>query len=298
MDIHFRKSFISHRSYDYSKALRLRELLLSNKICEQVVLWENESLCFNYEQLTVCEFFEALDKIRQSIKGCDSFIVLDCPNYENGYFTSAELMTWRSLHGSKDSIVWHVKESEGTYKFVSKQMVKPLSFRERHSIGFSSYYIHPDYSDPEMAFQMDNWGKYGRNCFLVGCCQCGEYYLVSKSAMDWYLKTQRPAVCPNCNTEHASFHIKPTAKRLLVSRNPIIMSPLVGPCDLKNLGLFELLWLMRTGKLKESRFKLVCMEGEKFESDVAEKGKSILKFTLGLWSVVAGSIFIINKMTK
>lgn len=297
MDIHFKRAFISHRSYDYSKALLLKDLLLSNGLCDYVVLWENESLCFNYEQLTVCEYFEALDKIRDSMKGCDAFIIIDCPNYENGYFTSAEMLTWRSLHGKHESTVWRVKEDNGSYSF-HRDTFNPLTFRQRHSIGFSSYYIHPDYSDPEMAAQMDNWGKYGRNCFLVGCCNCGEYYLVSKGKMDWYVKSRQPAVCPNCNSEHATFSICHKNKRLLVHRNPIIMNPLMAPCDLQTLGLFELLWLMSTGYIKDSRFKLVAIDGEKFESDVMKASKSMFKFAVGLWTFLAGGIYLINRYAK
>lgn len=298
MNLSFSKAFISHRSQDYSKAFRLKELLIKQGISNDVVLWENESLCFNFEQLTVCEYFEALDKIRRSMKDCDAFIIIDCSNYENGYFTSAELLTWRSLHGKHESIVWRVKENNGSYSFLGREIYKPLTFRQRHSIGFSSYYIHPDYTDPELAFQMDNWGKYGRNCFLVGCCKCGEYYLVSKGAMEWYIKTHHVAVCPNCSSAHATFTIRHTSKRLLVNRDPIVMNPLVKPCDLQNLGLFELLWLMSTGNIKESRFKLVAIEGEKFESDAKKASKSIFKFAVGLWSIVAGGIYLINKYAK
>lgn len=72
MELSFSKAFISHRSQDYSKAFRLKELLIKQGVCHNVVLWENESLCYNFEQLTVCEYFEALDKIHGSLQTCSS----------------------------------------------------------------------------------------------------------------------------------------------------------------------------------------------------------------------------------
>lgn len=295
MKTRFQKGFISHRSYDYDEALKLRDALISQRVCKEVVLWENESLCYNYEQLTVCEFFKAIDKIKKSMHGCDAFFIVDASNYENGYFTSAELLVWRYLNDRKECEVRRIKRAENEY-MNQRIVLKPLSFREHHSLGFAFYYVNPDYSDMEAAATMDNWGKYGRNCYLVGCCKCGKYYLVSEKAMEWYTNTGNSAVCPNCQYAHASFKVIGKNKRLLTYRNPIVMQPLVQPCDLEHLGLFDLLWLMRTGKLKDSGFRLVAMEGEKFKSDVRKEVESTLKFTAGLWAVLGGGIYLLSKI--
>ena len=64
------------------------------------------------------------------------------------------------------------------------------------------------------------------------------------------------------------------------------------PCDLEHLGVFDLLWLMRTGKLNKSDFRLVSMKGEKFESDITQLIKSAGKFMLALWTVLGVGVAI------
>ena len=291
METNFKKGFISHRSYDYEEALRLRNALISNGICREVVLWENESLCYNYEQLTVLEFFNALDRIKRSMAGCDAFFIVDAQNYDNGYFTSAELLVWKYMHGKNDCLAWRMRRDGNKY-CMEREELTHLSFRERHSMGWSVYYSNPDYTNMEDAAQLDNWGKYARNCYLVGCCGCGKYYLVSKGAMDWYVRSGEAAECPNCHARHARFREETRSKRLLTNRNPIVMKPLLTPCDLEHLGVFDLLWLMNTRKLDKSDFRLVCMKGEKFESDTSAAIKQMGIFMLGLWSVIGAGLAI------
>lgn len=139
MKTRFQKGFISHRSYDYYEALKLRDALISQRVCNEVVLWENESLCYNYEQLTVYEFFKAIDKIKKSMHGCDAFFIVDASNYENGYFTSAELLVWKFLNNRKACEVIRIKRAENEHININQRIVlKPLSFREHHSLGLLS----------------------------------------------------------------------------------------------------------------------------------------------------------------
>lgn len=101
----FKKVFISHRSYDREKAKKFRTFLLENNISEQVVLWEEESLCRNNEQLTVHDYFEAIERIRKSMVDCTAFLYIDSPVFFNGYFTSAEVLLWKRLQNILASIV-------------------------------------------------------------------------------------------------------------------------------------------------------------------------------------------------
>lgn len=94
----FHTVFISHRSYDREVALKLHDFLLQNQISSRVILWEKESLCYNNEQLTVHDYFEAIERIKKSMQQCTAFFYIDSPVFSNGYFTSAELLQWKRLH--------------------------------------------------------------------------------------------------------------------------------------------------------------------------------------------------------
>lgn len=85
---------------------------------------------------------------------------MDASNYENGYFTSAELLVWKFLNNRKACEVIRIKRAENEHININQRIVlKPLSFREHHSLGFAFYYVNPDYSDMEAAATMDNWGE-------------------------------------------------------------------------------------------------------------------------------------------
>lgn len=288
----FGKAFLSHRSQDYSKAKVLRDFLLSSKNCREVVLWDNESLCRNYEQLTVHDYFEALNKLKASMNSCDSFLFIKSPNYLNGYFTSAELTIWRWI---KDNPVVYEIDTNNENLPYHEFPLNPMSKADKRQLSYSSFLMKPDPAhDLEYGFSKDNWGKYAKDCFLVGCCSCGEYYLIGYQKMLEYIDSHAPVACPNCQKIHCKFERHPSKQSYFSYRHPIIMKPTIPHItDLKPLSVDDILILLGAKELP-SRFKLVSSPKDKFRSDNVKNGIFALKFTASLIAIIGAGVAALN----
>ena len=280
----FANVFISHRSYDRDKAKSFRDFLITNNIANKVVLWEEESLCRNNEQLTVHDYFEAIERIKESMKSCTAFLYIDSPVFFNGYFTGAEVLQWKRLHDNP--YIYRVFRKNDTY-YYEKIQLTPLTKSEKHRIGFTSYLSSPDrLYDTEGGIFMDSWGKYATNCFLVSCCNCGAYYLITNGKMNLYTSTQQPAICPHCNQSHAIFVEDLTGKKFFGTRIPILSFPFVKTvADHQPITVDDVIDVMNAKKLPE-RFPLDKLPNEKLKSDYRKNFESSLKFTLKLLGII------------
>lgn len=291
----FSTVFISHRSYDREKAKLLRNYLITNRISETVVLWEEESLCRNNEQLTVHDYFEAIERIKASMKKCTAFLYIDSPAITNGYFTSAEFLQWRRLHDNP--CAYRIYEKGGKY-FYNKVGLVPLTNREKRHIGIVSYLSSPDrLFDTEGGVFMDSWGKYAKDCFLVGCCVCGKYYLMTEKKLRFYAKSDPQnkikAVCPYCNQKHATFSEVTFCKKFFGNRIPIIIHPAVkNVSDHVPLSVDDVIDLMNTNKLPE-RFALDKFPEEKLQSDFRKQMTTSIKTSALIIGVIllAGELY-------
>lgn len=282
--------FISHRSYDRDKARELRDGLLSNNISTRVILWEEESLCRNNEQLTVHDYFEAIERIKRSMETCTAFLYIDSPVFFNGYFTSAELLQWRRIHDKP--YVYRVWKEKGNFLYEKVELV-PLTKREKSQISFVSYWSSSDrLYDTEGGAMMDSWGKYAKECFIVGCCACGKYYLMTEKKMDKYVLTQLPAICPHCNQYHAKFTWDLKGKKFFGNRIPILINPLVRKiADHEPLSVEDVIDLLNAKKLPK-RFPLDKLPDEKLKSDYRKQFKETIKTT----ATIVGVLLAIGKV--
>lgn len=281
----FNNIFISHRSFDFCKAERFRDFLLSNNICENVVLLKNETLCKNYEQLTIHEYYESIEKLRKEIEKCDGFFYIDCPNYTNGYYTSAELLQWRRINDHP--IVYSIRESNGV--FLHSEPIELQSLSAEHKMRLARVACMMEF-DPEYGAALESWGKFASNCFLVGCSACGEYYLVSVNKMEHYIKSQELAKCPCCFRDHATFFQYKNGPKFFSNRFPIVMkSHIKKIADLKRLDVDDVIDLLDAKKLPE-RFKLVALPNEKLQSDLRKNLKSFVK-TVATTAGIVGGLF-------
>lgn len=290
----FSNVFISHRSYDREKAKKLRNYLIFNKISAKVVLWEEESLCRNNEQLTIHDYFEAIERIKASMKNCTAFLYIDSPSITNGYFTSAEILQWRRLHDNP--CAYRIYEKDGEY-FYDKVGLVPLTGKEKHRVGIVAYLSSPDRQyDTEGGIFMDSWGKYAKECFLVGCCACGKYYLVTEKKLRYYAKSSNEkkikAVCPHCKQQHATFSEVTNGKKFFGNRIPIIIHPVVANVsDHVPLSVDDVIDLMNANKLPE-RFPLDKFPDEKFRSDFRKQMTGGLKVS----ALIMGTILLVGKL--
>ena len=145
----------------------------------------------------------------------------------------------------------------------------------------------------EYGTTFESWGRYA-NCFLVGCANCGKYYLISPKSMEYYIRSGEKAKCPNCGICHATFCQKTKSKKYFSNRFPIILNPSVcNIADLEPLNVNDVMDLMNAKKL-DKRFALILAKGENLKSDLRnsmEKFGKILTMAIGL---VGTLIVIIN----
>lgn len=288
----FKRVFISHRSYDREKAKKLKTFLIESNISEQVVLWEEESLCRNNEQLTVHDYFEAIERIRKSMSDCTAFLYIDSPNFFNGYFTSAEILQWKRLQVSP--CIYCIRENEDGYSYEKKEL-EPLSKRKKYGLGYFAFLTNPDRPfDTEGDILLDSWGKYAKECFLVGCCSCGRYYLMTEKKLNNYAQSGASAKCPHCGKFHAKFYFDKGGKKFFGTRIPILMMPIVERTkDLEPLSVNEVINLFTTKKLPK-RFLIDKMEDEKLVSDYQRLFKGFLKYLGILTGAIVGAAKVLS----
>lgn len=270
--------FISHRGNDYDKALELKNCLLSNKLCKSVILFPNESLCYNWEQLLVLEYFELMEPIIDYLCKCDSFLYLDSPYYWNGYFTQAEILQWRRFR--ENPKIHPVTVDETKFRIHDPIYLQPMSKNSKKLWAKISVNINPKLQGRGPVF----WSKYARNCFLVGCVSCGEYFLITQKAMRIIISDNLRIKCPHCKS--SDFYFKEdTSKKKNFYRYPIILKPECETiAELRTLTDSEILQLLVGDNIPES-IVLIHAIDEKLKTDARKVGE--MYGVLGL-VVVAG----------
>ncbi len=276
--------FISHRGGDYNIAKEFREILIEQKLCKYAILFPNESLCYNWEQLLVIEYFELMESITDYIASCDTFFYIENPNYENGYFTQAEILQWRRF--AKNPIIHPVQFiSEGHFQIKSPIELQPISKEDKRLWAKLSVNINPKLQGRGPIF----WGKYAY-CFLIGCCNCGEYILITKKLMDTIIDENNQIECPHCHKNTFSLKVDVNKKKKFY-RHPIIMSP-------KNDQIVELRLLYESeiialliGKELPENFKLLKLQKEQLKTSAQEVGKFY-----GIAGAILAGIGIIAKI--
>lgn len=283
-----KKVFISHRSYDYGKALQLENALISNGIASKVVLLKNETLCKNYEQLTVREYYEAVMDIMSKMEGCDAFYYISNANYRNGYFTNAEIILWQL--NNKNPIIHGVNETPEGFTVSSPLQLPLISSSQSKRMHFAKNSMT---FNVEYGTTFEPWGKFA-DCFLVGCCNCGKYYLISPKAMDYYIKTNAEAICPNCGHPHAKFWQDTNSRKYFSNRYPIIMSPIVeNIAELESLSVDQVLDLLNANKL-ENLFKIVTFHDEKLKSYFRRDMERFGKVSLAIAGVIGAFLVVLS----
>lgn len=277
--------FISHRGSDYKKAVELKDFLLKNKLCKYAILFPNESLCYNWEQLLVLEYFELMEPIIDYICKSDSFLFINSPSYKNGYFTQAEILQWRRF---KDfPIIYPVTILQnGEFNIELPISLKPMSKEDKKIWAKISVNVNPKMQGKMPVF----WSKYARNCFLIGCCSCGEYFLITQKAMKIIIEDNQKTECPHCHTMSFTLSEDITKKEKFY-RHPIILKPNVNQLvDLRTLTDSEIINLLIGDELP-NKIGLIQAKDEKLKSDSKKVEKSF-----GIAGAIAGAAWLVLKL--
>lgn len=269
--------FVSYRGDYYSFAEALSQWLVQNNYCANVILFPPNSLSARGEILLPYEYIELMEFILDRLARSDAFVFLNTDDYQDSYFTQAELLQWRRFRD--DPIVYPVGGSN-TFQLGEGLRLETLTKNEKKlwagiSVGVARSYrskFNPGFAA----------AKYAKNCFMIPCRKCGQHFVASQKAVYSTLKGQFQIFCPHCS--NGQFHFKEGTERGTFYRKPIILEQ---PYKnrLRILESQEILSLLVNNELPDS-IGLVTLDSEKLSSDLAKVGKAYL----GLGALALGAI--------
>lgn len=271
--------FVSYRGRYYEAATALGQWLVDNGYCESLAIFPPNSLCARNELLLPYEYVELMEFILDRLARSDAFVVLNTPDYQDSYFTQAEILQWRRF---KDSPIVYLAGHDG--KDIQLQAA-PLASLEKDqkrmwanlSVSIARSYrgkMNPGFVG----------GKYNRSCFIFPCGNCGEHFLATKKAIYKALSGNFKIACPHCGNDR--FKISEAGARGNYYRKPILLEQDY-KTSLRILEPGEILSLLVENDLP-STFKLIALDDEALRSDMAKVGL----FYLGLGVLAAGALVI------
>jgi hypothetical protein len=210
--------FVSYRGNYSAHAEAIGQWLADNHYCTNAILFPPNSLCERNELLLPYEYVELMEFILDRLARCDAFVFLNTSDYQDSYFTQAEILQWRRF--KDDPVVYPVGEDEHN-QFVLGEAIHldTLTKNEKRLWSGLSVSIARSYRDKfNPGF---SGGKYNTSCFLLPCGNCGEHFLVSKKGIYEALKGTFKIACPQCRSAHFRIHEHP--KKGNFYRKPIIL---------------------------------------------------------------------------
>lgn len=277
------RAILSYRGAHYEAALRVKEWLEGHGACEQVVLFPPNSLCAPGELLLPYEYIELMEVILDHLARCQSFVFLDTPDYQDSYFTQAEMLQWRRFRPDPVAVPAGV-DARGRPWTGEPRRWEPLSENEKKLWAKISVGINRKMQGPRTPASA--WGRFAKNCFLTPCERCGEHLLVTQTAVYAALKGQFRVICPHCSYDRfvfvegrhlGNYYRKPVS--LALQLDPARRAPL------RVLRDDEILALLVQNETPRA-IPMVGLEGENPWSDL----KKIL-VTYGALTVAAAGAF-------
>jgi hypothetical protein len=270
--------FISYRGNYYSYAEALKQSLERDRLCKTAILFPPNSLCETSEILLPYEYIELMEFISDHLSQSDAFMFLNTPDYQDSYFTQAELLQWRRF--KDDPAVYAVGGNGNQFQLGDAVHLEPLTGNEKKlwagiSVGIARSY--KSHLNPGFAC-----GKFAKSCFMIPCGGCGEHFLATQKAIYDALKGQFKITCPLCG--NGEFYFREMHKRGNYYRKPIVLEQEF-QTRLRVLETQEILDLLISNELPPS-ISLVSMPGESLSSDIVKLGK----FYLALGGLALGAL--------
>ncbi|HEX9937156.1 MAG TPA: hypothetical protein VGB15_08530 [Longimicrobium sp.] len=240
--------FLSYRGKHFDDAVRLREWLVGQGMCRDVVLFAPNVLCAPNEVLMPYEYVEIMGTMRDMISRCNAFIFLNSRDaatgaldYAQSYFVQTELLQWRLY---RTPPVVHAAEvlANGGFALQGPGSLEEASKLEKKL--WAGIAVSIDRSQRSKFNPGFMGGKLNRNCYLVPCERCGEYFLVTKKKMAAVLRDGGNVVCP-CTRDHQIRFVE-LGQRGNFYRKPIVIASETGtnPRGMRLLGADEVASLL------------------------------------------------------
>lgn len=197
--------FLSYRGKHFDDAVRLKQWLLGEGICREVVFFPPNVLCAPNEVFMPYEYVEIMGTMRDTISGCDAFVFLDSRDprtgafdYAHSYFVQTELLQWRIYQTPP---VVHPAEILANGGFALRAPVSLEAASKNEKKLWAGIVVGIDRSQRGKFNPGFMGGKYNRNCYLVACECCGEYFLITRKRMAATLRRGGTMACP-CTNDH------------------------------------------------------------------------------------------------
>ncbi|NEQ47822.1 MAG: hypothetical protein F6K00_31565 [Leptolyngbya sp. SIOISBB] len=286
--------FLSYRGDAFEKARRLQEWLQRKGYCEDVILYPPNTICTSNELLLPYDFFELLGKLRDgysaglgtyadaSIHDADAFVYLDANNYWESSFTQAEVMLWRSVSEE----LYPATVPERGQPSLGRKLLLPLSGNEEE-VRKTAYRSSRKTKRAPLNIGTYYWGKYSKNCFLIGCPNCGNHFLASTKAVYKALRGDVYISCPHHNCGNHDFYFEEGNKQGSFYRKPIRIHHNVKG-KVNPLNIDDMMTLMHSNDELPASVGLVTLPGETLKSD----GRKVAELYGIAGLALAGLLFI------
>ena len=257
--------FISYRGKYYSQAEAVGQWLIQSQYCIDAILFPPNSLCERNEILLPYEYVELMEFILDRLAKCDAFVFLNTGDYQDSYFTQAEILQWRRFNNNP--VVYPIGSTEkGAFLLGETLHLETLTKNQKKLWAGLSVSIARSYRGK---FNPGFYGgKYNRSCYLIPCGNCGEHFLASKKAINSTLEGNLKIACPHCGNGQFRFSQGHNMGRYY--RKAIILEQEF-KTSLRILEPNEILSLLVDSDLPAS-IRLVTVNGESFSSDIGKLG--------------------------
>lgn len=292
-----RIAFFSHRSgngqhqddaeqmTNYELCCKVKETLQADGSIHDAIIVPPKSVLPEGALLTACDCIELMTYLYDALQQCDVFLKVDKDDWAGSYWTLLEQELWRYHAKTTIPLAYTVRlapDEQGFWISQEAEELEPLTSNSRTLWARLKVYIKPE---PMTAGHF--WGRYSRNCLIVGCRAptCRRSFLISQKAVENLIASERDVLCPFCRNTQFRFEVRKGRWpwRVDISLADKKMQP-VPPLPLGPDIMIGL--LLDDAKRKPDGFPLFCCVNESFPTDAMQvvnfvSGIALVKKVLG-----------------
>jgi hypothetical protein len=218
--------FISYRRSASSRLPAVRNWLVSDGLFKYstIIKPDHARLALDHELLLPFEFLELMVAIWDEMQACDTFGILNSPDYLQSVWTNLELTGWRAIKPGGRAYSLEL-DPGGRYSYTPVSL-EPMTKNERELWGIIRNRVRPFalLSSPKWSFPYRG-SRLARKYYLLTCLVCGQHSLLPKGQVESRARTNGVMACahPECRAPHQIR--KSGSFNWVRSRRPILAVP-------------------------------------------------------------------------
>lgn len=254
---------------NYRKACYLVRSLQRGGFIDTAVLYPPEKILPSNALLMPYDYLELMGNLFDQLQKCNAFVRFDMDNSDN-YWTLLEKTVWRAVSGNPTE--YRMNSNADGYSssgpFTLERMgedERSLWWRIRKQMQFDHKHI---------VF----WGDYARTCFLLNCPSCGEYFSVSRNAVNLFVNSGFQMPCPYCQKSSFTFVLQEDNIRTWPWLCNIESSSEKEQTPITPDAMLDL--LLDDSKTCPKHIALICGRNENISSEAARVAKGMANWAI------------------